>query len=279
MERDKSASRPVLSFLHAVESCVFSVIRKAFYVCGRDITSLASGKRCLVIAPHPDDEVLGCGSAIMRTRQASQLVRIVFVTDGRHSHRSVTMTPDDIAASREIEALRACRKLGVDAQDVVFLRYADGSTAQHMDKIIADLRSQIADFSPGCLFSPFGIDSHSDHRSIAIAIDRLARAGIITCPVYEYPVWFWSFGAWRDALLSLFRKSNTRPFGIRSLLRPRTITSADCRDRKWLALAEHRSQVTNLTGEPGWQTLSPWFLHHFFGTQELFFEKPVPDKT
>jgi LmbE family N-acetylglucosaminyl deacetylase len=189
------------------------------------------------------------------------------------------MTPDDIAACREVEALKACAQLGVNAQDVVFLHYTDGSTAEHMDKIIADLRSQIEDFSPGCLFSPFGIDSHSDHRSVAVAVDRLSRAGIITCPIYEYPVWFWSFGAWRGTLFSLFRKGNARSFGVRSLLRPRTVSSADCRDRKRATLAAYCSQVTNQTGEPGWQTLSPWFLRHFFGTQELFFEKPMPLRT
>jgi LmbE family N-acetylglucosaminyl deacetylase len=79
-------------------------------------------------------------------------------------------------------------------------------------------------------------------------------------------------------LLDLLGKDNARPFYIHSLLRPRTIAAADCMGRKRAALAAHRSQVTNLTGEPGWQTLSPWFLRHFFGTQELFFEKLLPDK-
>ncbi len=264
---------------HFFKTFARSVVRGAFCVCGRNIAPLVEGKRCLVIAPHPDDEVVGCGALIMRMREARQPVRIVFVTSGRHSNRSGVMTPDDLAACREAEAVKACAQLGVDAQNVVFLRHPDGCVTGQMDKIAADLQSQIAGFRPGSLFSPFGMDSHADHRSIAIVVDRLARAGTVSCPIYEYPVWFWSFGVWRGALFSFLRKGDTRSFDVRSLLRPRTAAAAPYRDRKLVALAQHRSQVTNLTGEPGWQILAPSFLRHFFGAFELFFEKTIPDRT
>ena len=62
----------------------------------------------LVIAPHPDDETLGCGGLIIRERLAGRLVRIVFLTDGSQSHRDhPSLTPTALAKLRKAEAVAA----------------------------------------------------------------------------------------------------------------------------------------------------------------------------
>src|SRR6516162_662075 len=78
----------------------------------------AFGRRILILAPHPDDEVVGCAAAIGRARVAGAKVSVVFLTHGcveqaamwpwqRTRYRSVT-------ARRSAESVAACALLGVE---------------------------------------------------------------------------------------------------------------------------------------------------------------------
>src|ERR1700722_2577564 len=80
-------------------------LQNIFFLLARDATSLAAAGPFLVIAPHPDDESLGCGSFIARARRLGQRVRIIVVTDGRGAVVASQMTPDDLAVLRRNEAL------------------------------------------------------------------------------------------------------------------------------------------------------------------------------
>jgi hypothetical protein len=78
-------------------------IRSALKWSARDFTDSAAGRAALVIAPHPDDETLGCGATILRKVSAGSSVTVLIVTDGRHSHRSAhhAGTAYDAAAQRD----------------------------------------------------------------------------------------------------------------------------------------------------------------------------------
>src|SRR6202044_4049231 len=72
-------------------------------------------RKILVVAPHPDDESLGCGGLISLSAQAGSSVYIGFVTDGAASHRNSTAwSPVRLAAQREQEASRALACLGLE---------------------------------------------------------------------------------------------------------------------------------------------------------------------
>jgi LmbE family N-acetylglucosaminyl deacetylase len=99
-----------------------------------DLT-LAPTDRVLVLAPHPDDEVLGCGGVLQHAVALGLPVRIVFLTYGdfyewsfiRHEKRPV-LTPRGVEGMGEVrqsEALAADATLGVPAADLVFLGYPD----------------------------------------------------------------------------------------------------------------------------------------------------------
>jgi hypothetical protein len=62
----------------------------------------------VVIAPHPDDEVLGVGDLLALAAAAGARVRLVAVTDGERSHpRSSAITPAQLRRERPREAARA----------------------------------------------------------------------------------------------------------------------------------------------------------------------------
>jgi LmbE family N-acetylglucosaminyl deacetylase len=218
----------------------------------------------LVIAPHPDDESLGCGATIARLRAAGHRVRIVIVTDGAASVRSGTVSPVYLAARRRCEAEAAGRILGVAREDLICLAFPDGGAGGCVAAIANALAAQIKALDPICVFAPYGSDDHPDHRAVAAAVDRLWQAGGINCPVYEYPIWFWSRAAFghllKPAALGRLKRVATQPF----------------LPAKKAAIAAHRSQHEAPVGEPGWFRLPPEFLERFLGPYELFFEKPRP---
>ena len=124
--------------------------------------------RLLVLAAHPDDEILGMGGTIARRADAGDAVRIVVVTDG-----SSTQYPGDteIRARKEQEALRAAAELGVT--DYVHLDLPDMrlDTLPHVD-VNRVVEEHVADFSPDVVFTPHP-DVNRDHRvlfdSVAVA--------------------------------------------------------------------------------------------------------------
>lgn len=118
--------------------------------------------RILVVAAHPDDEVLGMGGTIaVHATIREDDVRILCVTDG-----SSTQYPGD-AARRELkndEALRAAGALGVT--DYVHLDYPDMrlDTIAHADLNRA-IEEQLAEFRPEVVYTVHP-DVNRDHRAI-----------------------------------------------------------------------------------------------------------------
>jgi len=99
-----------------------------------------SEERVLVVAPHPDDDILGVGSSIAEFRSQGIPVLVVFLTSGDANvagQRLVTMNPFLFAADfraiggrRQKEAVVALGRLGVESANAIFLNYPDrGLTA------------------------------------------------------------------------------------------------------------------------------------------------------
>ena len=250
----------------AVKKRILNIFLNVFYVCARKIDIDSATGPCLVIAPHPDDETLGCGAVIQRARNAGRLVHVVIVTDGSVSSHSGILPPQELAALRREEARNACGILGVEAGNIVFLPFADGKADLHIDGIASALLQRIKAIAPRQIFSPYGVDKGSDHRAVAAALERLAKSDSLFCPVYEYPIWFGP----KDFLQHLLQP--------RHLSRLRRVSTRGCLKRKKMAMAAYRSQCENLTGEAGWWTLEQKFLARFFMPYELFFEKLLPQR-
>jgi LmbE family N-acetylglucosaminyl deacetylase len=223
-----------------------------------DVTSQTATRSCLVLAPHPDDETLGCGATIMRKRAAGTCVQVVIATDGRYWPPFSKVSPEALVEIREKEARQAASILGLSQANIAFLRFEDGRLADQRTLLRDRLADIIDQMKPDEIFVPSIIDAHSDHRVLAELGRELAQAGRDRFPrLFEYPIWFW----------------DRRILSIRHLLelRVRTVQIAQFRMRKREAVAAYRSQVTNSIGEPGW-TARPGFLRQFLGREEIFFE-------
>jgi LmbE family N-acetylglucosaminyl deacetylase len=213
-----------------------------------DVTDAAVRRRCLVAAPHPDDEVLGCGATIARKRAAGTEVRVLFATDGRHA-RVDGLSPQAIAELREAEARAAARRMGVAPDALIFLGWEDGSLARREDELRVRLAVEIARFAPDEIYAPCRFDAHPDHEALGRAAAAAARSR--STPLLEYPVWFWTTPWWKRWARGGFRVKAVRTDGLLKLKRE--------------ALDAHRSQRALGDVDGG------RFLRRFFGSTELYF--------
>lgn len=134
------------------------------------------GQSVLVIAPHADDEVLGCGGAIARHADGGDEVHVAIVTWG-----DPQIYPDDDAAEIRAEIEAAHRLLGVAS--TTYLPFP----APGLDVIagyqLADAIAQvIRQVQPQTVYLPHHGDIHTDHQAVYQATLVAARP-INQCPV------------------------------------------------------------------------------------------------
>ena len=154
-----------------------------------EAAAVAPGGRAVVVAPHPDDEVLGVGGLLATWAGLGVPVLVVAVTDGEGSHPgSPTLDPDELAVRRRTERHDALGRLGLGAATVVRLELPDGGVADAEDALTERLAGILA---PGDLcLSPRPDDGHPDHDAVARAC---RRAGSTARGVRHahFAVWWW----------------------------------------------------------------------------------------
>ncbi len=129
-------------------------------------------EKLLVIAPHPDDDVIGCGGTIARCIAQGSQAAIVYMTSGEAG--SLGCSPAELSALREEEATSAAALLGV--RDLVFLRQADGYIAWNQ-KLVEALVSIIRSRRPSMVFLPHSGEAVRDHQqSSQIVLEACKRA-------------------------------------------------------------------------------------------------------
>lgn len=144
----------------------------------------------LVFAPHPDDEVLGCGGAIASKIAEGSNIYIVFMTDGCHYNSQ--LPPDLIKTIRRKEAIDAGNVFGIPEANLIFLDFEDGQlktskkAARNIVKEILCKKQPVEVFYPGML------DLHSDHRATRSIVDDCLKSLKIKPTLWQYVIWFFS---------------------------------------------------------------------------------------
>jgi LmbE family N-acetylglucosaminyl deacetylase len=133
-----------------------------------------------VLAPHPDDESIGCGGLISACVHAGVRVFVHVLTDGRHSHPASSEWPSDrIAAERECEARRAAVQLGLDPDAVSFERSIDGTLLfdwHAAERIALRVAERVRNWPKPVILAPWRSDPHPDHMAAAVIADLIERA-------------------------------------------------------------------------------------------------------
>ncbi len=123
-------------------------------------------KKVLVIAAHPDDEVLGCGATISKLTRKKYNVRVIFLSDGESARRFKNkINIVKLVKIREHQAKQAAKILGIKSHK--FYRLPDNSLDKvpllKLNKII---EKEIMKFKPQTIFTHSNHDLNVDHTIV-----------------------------------------------------------------------------------------------------------------
>lgn len=231
---------------------------------GADVVSLealSGGRGIVILAPHPDDESLGCGGLLAAAAERRIPCRVVLITDGSRSHPgSATWSPARLATLRMMEMKAALKRLGHDSRSLVALDFADGfapgdgaAAEAAAERIVAVAKG----IDASAIMATWAEDPHHDHQATAAMAGLAAERMASDVRRYAYPVW-----------------TRTRPPD--DMIDPRGLTPlrlpiADHLAAKRAAIACHRSQLGLVVeDDPAGFVLDPEFVERFLQPFELF---------
>ena len=163
--------------------------------------SYPAGKRALILAPHPDDETLGCGGTIRLLVSTKKEVKVVFLTSGdkadpadklSHKNSRRPSSPEDSSGSsdmthisdyalmREREAKEALNVLGV--HDYEFLEFPDRRLFENFQDVFERLSGIVREYLPDAVYCPSMIELNPDHRTaseLAIRLQKTMEESVI----------------------------------------------------------------------------------------------------
>lgn len=139
-----------------------------------------------VLAPHPDDEAIGCGGSLLLHGAAGDRVSAIFLSSGELGLKH--LPAETARATREKEALRAAAILGIG--EVEFLRAPDWMISDELDEVAAKLAPVIERQQPDLLYLPHPHDEHPDHKSVLPLLDKALEAtGLAHPELRAYEIW------------------------------------------------------------------------------------------
>ncbi|WP_130472590.1 PIG-L deacetylase family protein [Candidatus Magnetaquicoccus inordinatus] len=135
------------------------------------------GQRILVLAPHPDDELLGPGGALLQSRAQGATITVLYLTSGLPHEREI----------REAEAREVARLCDFNSH---FLRWPDGALPADQEAL-QQLAAAISAVNPDLLLLPSLFDDHDDHRRCSELLWRLSTQQLLpaTLDVWAYQVY------------------------------------------------------------------------------------------
>jgi LmbE family N-acetylglucosaminyl deacetylase len=132
------------------------------------ICGLPECKEVVILAPHPDDEALGCAGTLALLNKEGVSSTVIFLTDGECLNGAPS---EELAAARREEGLRCSEMLG--CREPVFFGFPDGDLRFHIDDSVVRLSEIIGLVKPDIIFSPSPLDYHQDHLATAKTAMRL----------------------------------------------------------------------------------------------------------
>ncbi len=221
--------------------------------------AIAGNAPVLILAPHPDDETLGCGGLIAAAAAAGHSPFVLILTDGTGSHpNSRRYPPARLRAVREQEAREAVAILGLDATRIGFMGLRDSAAPMDgaaFDDAVAAILAVAEATGASTILAPWEHDPHCDH--LAAHLMAAVAANVRGMRHLAYPVWGWTLPP--DTLLP-----GPMPTGTR-------LDISDHLPAKRHAIAAHATQHAGLIDDDASGfSLAPKFVDLFSRPFETF---------
>ncbi|OKH29057.1 PIG-L deacetylase family protein [Chroogloeocystis siderophila] len=228
-------------------------------------SAIADFGSTLIVAPHPDDESLGCGGAIALLQQLGVSVEVLIISDGTRSHPNSRRYPAPALRDlRESETRAALAVLG-DKVAVTFFCLQDGAVPNRnsadFNFAVTRLRDYLSSRDVQTIFLPWRFDPHPDHRATWELLTTAIDTANLSLRQIEYLIWDWD---------PLQRKNSNLPPNIK----PWRLDIGTVVDLKQQAITAYRSQTTDLIDDdPEGFRLTPEMLANFAHPWELYLEQ------
>lgn len=146
-------------------------------------------QRVLIIAPHPDDEILGCAGLIQKLAKLKREVVLVAITNGTMSHPdSSYYTSEKLNQIRPEESLQALNVLDLEIQiERIALNIMDGQISNKTELLYQALENITR--SDDILISTYEMDGHPDHEAAGQVVKYFAQQHELSC--YRVFIWTW----------------------------------------------------------------------------------------
>lgn len=163
-----------------------------FYRCR---LSLSLSDNTVIIAPHPDDEVIGCAGLIQTLVERGTPPHVIILTGGEGSHRGCCDTTEaDIIYARHQLTMKAAATMGLPESHIHCLHYPDGGIDFAYSET-ENLKALLVQLSPKALFLPHWGEGWNDHTKVAGIVKELTKQH--ATDIYEYCVWMWYYNVWK----------------------------------------------------------------------------------
>ena len=167
-----------------------------FRVLFQNSSELVMPGKVLIVAPHPDDEVLGCSGLIQRLLSEGKQVDVAILSGGGKSHAGCCKIDEStLIESRRNLSRKAVKILGLPLENLHFMDYPDGCIAFDCSETDR-LKKLIETLQPKVIFVPHKGEGWSDHLEAGQIVRKLAGEASGVSFFYEYCVWFWYYNVW-----------------------------------------------------------------------------------
>lgn len=140
------------------------------------------GSSFLILAPHPDDESIGCGGSIVKHVRGGNKVKVIFLTAGNMGD-PLRIFAGNYINLRRASALKALSVLGV--ADYSFWEFGDRQLSEGIETLYRKIREEVEQSNPDIVYVPSPYEIHPDHRAACRIGLRLLREMKINIVFYE----------------------------------------------------------------------------------------------
>ncbi len=165
-------------------SRILSILKKEMAVYP-ELIDKPSGSVVLVLSPHPDDDVIGCGGTLYKHHLAGDEITTAYLTDGRKGDPTF---PDEhgLVKERQEEAREAAKIIGID--NLVFLNHRDLELRKSKETT-GEMTELLKKIKPDIVYLPFFLDNHPDHIATNEIFVAACRNMECEFECYAYEVW------------------------------------------------------------------------------------------
>jgi len=159
------------------------VIRLLARIFGTGLNLKNLNQKALILAPHPDDEVLGCAGLIQYLNKTGKEVYVAILTNGENSLQNCKK--DEIIQARKTSTLKAAEILNL--KNLYWCNMEDGNIGGSKHELLLDFAYEL---KPDVVFVPHYLEGWTDHEATEkIGSDLISKIPHLIC--YHYCVWFW----------------------------------------------------------------------------------------